>query len=343
MIRFYFTEKISKIPIFVFFGPNLNPNNQNLFQKVSVMGENRYYTEVMNPQNSDFIVIPYNFYSLKNYPDYIVKCQDIAKRYGKKLLIFAYGDSDRNISIDNSVIVRSSQYRYKLALNEIIMPAIVEDISGQISYRSKSGPKPLIGFVGRSGFSNIQQRIKYSIRLLYMLFLSTFIRTKKLHIQGLFYRRKCISTLKKSHNLILSIIERKSYSGHKKTIEVAPEIARKEFIDNIVNSDFSLSIKGDGNYSLRFYEILSAGRVPLFIDTDCPLPLEDIINYDEFILRIDYKNINNVDKIVSEFYRNLSEETYFKMQKSARYAFENYLSTDSFFRILCDRLKTFNL
>ena len=62
---------------------------------------------------------------------------------------------------------------------------------------------------------------------------------------------------------------------------------RFEFIRNILSSDYTLCFRGSGNYSLRFYETLCLGRIPLFINTDCKLPFEDEINWrDMFMGRI---------------------------------------------------------
>ena len=84
------------------------------------------------------------------------------------------------------------------------------------------------------------------------------------------------------------------------------------------NSDFALAIKGDGNFSFRFYEALSAGRIPFFINTECVLPLEDILDYQNFVLFVDYKKINSAGEIVGEFYENMDNDRFLKMQTSAK-------------------------
>jgi len=107
------------------------------------------------------------------------------------------------------------------------------------------------------------------------------------------------------------------------------------------NSDFALSIKGDGNFSLRFFEALSLGRIPLFVNTDCVLPLENIIDYKKFVVFVDHKDIKRIDVILSDFYKNLSDDDFVEMQKQAREAFEKYLRIDSFFKLIPDILKKY--
>jgi len=91
--------------------------------------------------------------------------------------------------------------------------------------------------------------------------------------------------------------------------------------------------------SCRFYEILSLGRIPLFIDTDCVLPLEDIISYEDFMLRIDYKNIDNICKAVDDFYSKTGDEDFLKMQKNAREVYEKYLTPVNFLQYILPKIK----
>ena len=76
---------------------------------------------------------------------------------------------------------------------------------------------------------------------------------------------------------------------------------------------------------------MSLGRIPIFVDTDSVLPLEDIIDYHDFIVRVDYREIRNIDKIVSDYYRSLSTDDFILKQKKAREVFESHLRVDRFF------------
>ena len=155
----------------------------------------------------------------------------------------------------------------------------------------------------------------------------------------MYFRRKALGVLNRSNLVDTAFVIRSSYSGHKNTIELSPEEARKQFVEKINNSDFSLAVKGDGNYSLRFYEILSLGRIPVLVDTDCPLPFEDKIKYDDFILRVDYRKINKIDKIISDYYKKIDGVRFVTMQERAREAFSKYLNIGSFFMIAFKKLE----
>jgi hypothetical protein len=149
---------------------------------------------------------------------------------------------------------------------------------------------------------------------------------------------KATRILDNSSFVATNFILRGSYSGSPHTIRIDPKQGREEYVDTMLNSDFPLVMKGDGNYSYRFYEALSLGRVPVFINTDCVLPLADRLNYDEFVLSVNHKDICHLDTIIRDFYDSLDEESFVAMQKKAREVFEKYLSTNSFLRYAVDNL-----
>ena len=98
-------------------------------------------------------------------------------------------------------------------------------------------------------------------------------------------------------------------------------------------------MRGDANAATRFYETLSLGRIPVFIDTACVLPLEDIIDYKDFCVFIDYTDINKAPSILADFHKNITPDKFIAMQKQARYIFRHYLRYDVFSEHLARILK----
>jgi hypothetical protein len=62
------------------------------------------------------------------------------------------------------------------------------------------------------------------------------------------------------------------------------ERMRLEYEHNMLNNTFVVCSRGAGNYSIRFYETLRAGRIPILLDTDMVFPLQDEIEYDSIII-----------------------------------------------------------
>ena len=151
--------------------------------------------------------------------------------------------------------------------------------------------------------------------------------------QGLYYRRKIVKVIQSAKTCRPNFYIRSFFSASKATIEGDKDQIRNEFISSIKDSDLALVVRGNGNFSLRFFEVLSLGRIPLFIDTDTPLPLENEIDYDSFMLRVEHKDIHKIPEIVEKFWQETTPEQFIEMQKKAREVFETKLRSDAFFRI----------
>ncbi|MDP7247220.1 MAG: exostosin family protein [Candidatus Peribacteraceae bacterium] len=296
---------------------------------------------VQDPTQADIILCPHNFPQIKMKGTYLQKLSDLSQDLNKKVIVFWHGDDTDEVDIPNSIIFRTSQYRHLKLDNEIIMPPYTPDLmkGRELVIRHKA-KTPVVGFCGWARYKNHKNRFGTLAKNLLIDFkrLALIRSHLAVHKKGLTFRQKACRALKDTPLIEANFILRKSYSGSPHTIKIAPKEGREEYIQNIIDSDFPLAVKGDGNYSYRFYEALSLGRPPVFIDTDCVLPLEDKINYDEFIIRVSYKDASKIDSIVSSFYEKLDEETFVSMQKKAREAFENYLSVGSFLRTATERL-----
>ncbi len=59
---------------------------------------------------------------------------------------------------------------------------------------------------------------------------------------------------------------------------------RLDFIQNLLKTHFNISSRGRGNYSIRFYETLQAGRIPILIDSDIEFPFSELINWNELVI-----------------------------------------------------------
>jgi hypothetical protein len=278
-------------------------------------------------EEADFVLLPHNYFDIKNHKDYLEELEDFSRTCDKQIIVFAYGDSDEVVPIQNAIILRTSQYKYKLKENEIIIPPLVENLGQNIDFIARNkGFLPIVGFAGWAGFPSFKQRLKYLLKNLYNDIKSSLGLLDGSHKQGLYFRIKSIKKLNKSPLIKTNFILRNSYSAHQDTIGVAPDIARKQYVKNILESDLILSPKGDGNYSARFFEVLSLGRIPLLIDTETVLPMEKVINYDDFVLRVDYRDINKLDRKVSDFYKRITNDEFIAMQKRAWDTYNRYLS-----------------
>ena len=286
---------------------------------------------VEDPAQADYLLIPHDFFAISSNTTYIEGFESLSTTHHIPIIIFDYSDFDTPITVSNSIVFRMATYRSKLAPNEIIMPAAVEfPDPATISFRPKQ-QVPVVGFCGFAGFRTWKDRVKYYYKCITITAMAAAGLISRAYLPGIYFRRKSLNILRRDTSVSTSFIVRSSYSGHADTIEVGPQQARTEYIENIVGSDFVLAPKGDGNYSRRFYEILSHGRIPVLVDTECVLPFESEIAYEDFIIRIPYFDLASLSRVIAQKYNSVSDQAYIEMQRRALEVFNTKLRADVFF------------
>ena len=303
-----------------------------------------YYSVVDDPNIADYVFMPHNYWTLlRKHSGLIDEYVKEAKKYNKPLLIDAIGDKMDIIDIPNSVVLRYAQYKNRLKENDVIVPVFTEDLlasyqDGKLTIRDKK-EIPSVGFVGWSSlpfFTYPKTYIK-DLPILLLGFLTTHF---DLYRNGVLLRKKALKILELSlKNIDTHFIYRKSFSGNIRTVEGDIDVLRKEFVRNILDSDYTLCVKGNANQSTRFFEVLNLGRIPLFVDTDIALPLDRIIAYKNFCVFVDYRDIKKASKILVDFHSSISPEKFKDMQHKAREAYDKYLRMDVYTKYLKEELK----
>lgn len=289
--------------------------------------------EIMpEPSLADFILVPH-LYVYRDRGDFIARALRISKDSGKPLILFAHGDSAEEISLPRTVVFRYSQYRSKKRPYEIIAPIYSEDLgkTQDVTPRRK-GSEPTIGFCGWAEYASFSLGLKAALRHAWIDSVAIVHSELRAQKKGIYFRKKALSFLQAASGIHTNFIVRRSHGYHTGTIQVSKESSREEFIDNILASDLALAVKGDGNASIRFYEILSLGRVPLVVDTDMVFPFEDRIDYPSFTFSVPFDRLSEIGGMVNDFWGELSPEYFEVMQRQAREIFLRYLEPKAFLR-----------
>ncbi len=294
----------------------------------------REATFVERVEDADAVVLPHNFVKLDDAARaYIAGHAEDAQRAGVPVYLFSFADLNDTLRFDRRVFVfRLSGYKSSLYPRDIIVPTTaMESDATKVVLRPKS-EVPVVSFCGFAGFKTPKQWVAYALKNAFWEICALFrpaLRARKL---GVYWRRATMRALKDSPLVRTNFIVRRSFSGASGTIELPPAQARAEFVSNIVQADFVLSPKGDGNYSNRLLETLSLGRIPVLIDTDVVLPLEDKIDYTKIIVRVPMHRIGDTAQLIREFYDALSAEEWHERQRLARKIFDEYLRQDVFLK-----------
>ena len=279
------------------------------------------------------VVLPNNFlHATADAWQYITRYADMAEGRGIPLFVFSCGDFTDKLAFDpRAYIFRTSLYGAAKGPRDISIPTLTEDLgAGGIVLRPKH-KLPTVSFCGQAGYQSGKQRAKYYVKVFLYLAAAAFKPSLRARTIGVYWRRKALAACRRSTLVRSLFIIRNSFSGARRTIELDPAQARKEFTDSIRNADFVLAPKGDGNYSNRFLEALSMGRIPVLIDTDMVLTLEDHIDYAKIMVRVPMNRVGDTAKYIRDFYDPLTDEEWQARQRLARETFEKYLRQDSFF------------
>jgi hypothetical protein len=76
----------------------------------------------------------------------------------------------------------------------------------------------------------------------------------------------------------------------------------------------------------RFFEAMSAGRVPLLVSSDYCLPFEREIPYDEFIITLPRENAHEAGQVALDFVRRADDEEVDAMGAMARFFWKKWLN-----------------
>jgi len=303
------------------------------------------YEFVKNIADADYVLVPHPpglFRKFNN--EKFEKILAEARAAKKLILIEGSGDIELPMVGEDLVLLRQSQYRYSVKPNEITVPLPADDLletyfGGKLAARQKQ-TKPSVGFAGWATLS-LKQRTKTYIKFLPTYITSFFHHERRAEKKGVLFREQILNILQRAQGITTNFLGRKSYAGNPITVSGSMDESRREFVENLNGSDYALCVRGDGNSSIRFYEALSLGRIPLFFDTACVLPLEHLIDYKKFCVFVDHPDVKKIGVKLLEFHKNCSLEEFELMQVRAREAYEKYLRPDVFPKYLAQQLSEY--
>jgi hypothetical protein len=314
---------------------------ENMFKTLEGL---RFYKLSDTPEAADIVFMPFNLGKVRmDDPDIEKHYRSMAERAGRPLLIDYLGDDTNPVKGDRVIVLRTSSYRSELSWFDIVCPPVVEDIGVDYGFQPIGKPiRPSLGFVGlarkRNAATLASKMFRYGRQDYLNSALALWSPTCGKRRSGIYFRDRVLRTFENSKDIDTDFTTR-SYWGRGKRARnrVGHEQMRAEFIENIRRNLYLLSVRGRGNFSLRFFEILSAGRIPVHLDTDTPLPLENKIDYHNFTVFENWRRLAEFPERLARFHAETDESSIFEMQERARSVFESYLRFDSFVGHLFDQ------
>jgi hypothetical protein len=295
-----------------------------------------FFTMTPVLEEADLAVLPASWERVCQDPrarDLAGRFAEQVRRTGKRLVVFYWSDAYDVVPLENASVFRTSFHRSTRKPHEFAMPAWSEDLvekylDGRLPLRDKQ-ENPVVGFCGYG-------RIRWDLKNILSWGASRLGLKQTDPFVGHCLRAKGLRLLANSPRIETNFVIRDSFWGGalppRGTLKPSVmQQLRQEFVHNLVNSDYILCVRGNGNFSYRLYETLSCGRIPVFIDTDCVLPYDFAIDWKQFCVWIDRSEVSRIAEKVNEFHHKLSPQDFRDLQVTCRQLWETWLSPEGFF------------
>ena len=291
-------------------------------------------------ENATWVLpMSWNYYrltgQLKLAGDFIEK----AARQSITVISFTSGDFGVKVpQYSNILVYRQSGNKSRLPHYHRGLPVFIEDPLQKYFHLDTPVLRdytmiPAIGFcgqtnssvtnaikeIGRVGWRNLRHYLRKNFDEPQQLLSSSYIRAAVL------------GEVKKSTFLKANFIERKKYRAGA-VDEKSKAETTMEFYRNMMDSDYIICVRGGGNFSVRFYETLAMARIPVFVNTDCLLPLEDKVDWKKHLVWIESNSIKSVEEHITDFHNSHTPASFKALQMANRRLWEDKLRSGTFFQ-----------
>lgn len=293
---------------------------------------------VHDAQLADAFVLPHDwnyYFKQRKERDAIDFCIE-ADKNRKRVLSSTGGDQGITVNVpENTIVYRQSGYSSKMRSNERTAPFFLSDPITVLLKKDEDKvifetdtELPVIGFCGMAphglkvGLRESAQVIFRNVKSL--LGISPFDTQEVLSSSNLRFR--ILKRFSQSVNFKKNYIIRNKYRGGEQTQENRKKTTY-EYYQNQIESDLIICARGVGNFSVRFYETLAMGRIPIFIDTDSPLPDIGNKNWNDYLIWVDRNNIFKAPEIAAKW---LEKKEMLSQKKKNRMLWLEHFRLDNF-------------
>lgn len=297
----------------------------------------KQYFELTSLQDADIAVAPAAWESSSENKRLTEKLVETARQAGKKTAIFFWSDSAEAVPLDDIILFRTSFYKSQCKFYEFAQPSWSEDFVEK--YFDDALPilekteRPIVGFCGFAFLPNAQRQ-----------FSSALLNTAKKILKGASsdnqvgarLRGKALQALSSHKEIQTNFIIRNQFLGGAFLPNGSIDIqrmqeVRREYVQNIRESQYVLCVRGAGNFSYRLYETLCCGRIPIFIDTDCPLPYDFAVDWKQYCVWVNETDTHAIAEKLLDFHRKISPQDFVDLQRECRNFWKAWLSPEGFF------------
>lgn len=246
---------------------------------------------------------------------------------GRTLITFTPGREYK--SVPGEIVFATSVYRNP-AETLIPIPTWLYDLRSRISEIPKPS-LPTVNFVGNTKYpgrlSSLMANLPMPHQVKSWLASScAFNRHVSLGVRrgvGRIVRSRVIQVAKSAPNLQSDILERTNDFFLMTTAE--KQTARAEYLQHIQDNAYTICMRGDNNDNYQMYEVMSAARIPILVDTNLQRPSLKEEKWEDFCIIVPFQEIHRLGEIVEDFHNRLSPEDFSLICQKSRATFEELL------------------
>ncbi len=204
--------------------------------------------------------------------------------------------------------------------------------SGQVIERQKAG-RPRVGFRGFVGSG--WQRLVYRM----------MGRGRK--AEGLEFRARMLRNLQRSSRVETAFTPLKQFSmGAKGIMHQDAERADRTWLDYVAalqGSDYTLCLRGAGNFSYRFYEDALGWAYSRVCEHRCVLPFDGQIPWREHCVWVEESEVDQIADRVADFHEQISAADFVALQHANRKLWREWLAPLGFWRQMMQQALTIKM
>ena len=220
----------------------------------------------------DYIKQKFELYTICSNVDKWIDTVEKNYNVNKKQVFLLCGDYEHELEIlknkPNAIFVRQSLLLSKKLPNEVLIPSSYGCVAGDINMDiCKITEKPKISFCGMKSTHFTREQT-----------INILMKSDKIESNFIFTQTPCCGS-----------------------VDVDIENKKKIFNTCMVNSEFVFCPRGNGNFSIRFYEALKSGRIPVVYESDNIMPFNKIVIWNEICV---VTTINTIEQDIVNFHKN---------------------------------------
>jgi hypothetical protein len=269
----------------------------------------------------------------------VVRWLDEADGVGVPVIVWV--DGDREVDLDHRAAILFEHGPSRSRAGRVhAWPVLIHDhlqvlYGGDLAPRV-FGPSPVVGFCGQAD-ATLAGRARLVAGKLWGHVAHRTGRTDRLPPplrSHLALRRKALAVLAAAPGVETDFVVRDRYrAGLRDRADRADRthLTAREFFTNVRETEYTVCVRGGGNFSTRLYETLCLGRIPIIVDTDLVLPWTARVAWDDIAVMVPASELEHLPDRLRAFHERFDADSFAAHQLRCRALWAERLSVPGFF------------